>query len=204
AEKLPEGDPNGKAARIIVEEVARLEDILRIMLRSIEPVTMQFGEVDLASVVAAVLATHLPEITTRNIKLEKFVSDDLPSIIGDEDLLLQGLDSLVEHCILMTPEGGRFSVKLEKEQDWVVIIFEHRAIGMSEEDLDQFFLPRLPFRESKRVLDLPLSRVIVNKHGGRIDVFQRQGDMITLKIVLPVQCPLFHAEPHSEAAEEIS
>ena len=204
AENLPEGDPNGKAARIIVEEVARLEDILRIMLRSIEPLMMHFGKVDLASVVATVLARHLPEITTRNIKLEKFVGDDLPSIIGDEDLLLKCLNSLVEHCILMTPEGERFRISLETEQDGVVILFEHRAVGMSGEDLEQFFLPRLPFRESKRVLDLPLSRVIVNKHGGRIDVFQSEGNMITLRIVLPVQCPLFHAEPHSDAVEESS
>jgi len=191
AEKLPEGDPNGKAARIIVEEVARLEEILGIMLRSIEPVTMQVDEVDVVSVVDSILAEHASELSTREIKLVKSVSGDVPSMTGDEDLLSKALDGLIGHCILSTPEGNPLFVTLQREQDWILIVFRHHAEGISEEDLEQFFLPRLPFKESSKVLDLPLSRIIVNKHGGRIDVFREEGDMIMVKVVLPVRSPVF-------------
>lgn len=191
AEKLPEGDPNGKAARIIVEEVARLEEILGMMLRSIEPVTMQLAEVDVVSVVNSILAKHAPEFASKEIKLVKSVNDDLPSITGDEGLLSKALDSLIEHCILSTPEKNPLFVTLQREQDGVLIVFRHHAEGISEEDLEQFFLPRLPFKESSRVLNLPLSRIIVNKHGGRIDVLQEEEAMIRITVALPVRSAAF-------------
>jgi len=191
AEKLPEGDPNGKAARIIVEEVARLEEILGMMLRSIEPVTIQVDEVDVVSIVDSILAKHGAELSAREIKLVRSVPDDFPSITGDEDLLSKALDGLIRHCILSTPEGNPFFVTLQREQDRVLILFRHHAEGISEEDLEQFFLPRLPFKDSSGVLDLPLSRIIVNKHGGRIDVFREEGDMIMVKVVLPIRPPVF-------------
>jgi len=191
AEKLPEEDPNGKAARIIVDEVARLEEILEMMLRSIEPVTMQFGKVDIASLVEAVLSAHMKEISSRKISLIKSTADDFPFITGDENLLERALDSLVENCVLSTPEENQLFVTLQREQDWILISFRHHAEGLSDEDLEQFFLPRLPFKGSSRVLDLPLSRIIVNKHGGRIDVFREEGDMIMVKVVLPIRSPVF-------------
>ena len=193
AEKLPEGDPNGKAARIIVEEVARLEEILGMMLRSIEPVTLQVGEVDVVSVIESILAEHASELSSKEIKVVKSVTDDLPSITGDEELLSKALDGLIEHCILSTPEKNPLFVTLERGQDGVLIFFRHLAEGISEEDLEQFFLPRLPFKDSSRILDLPLSRIIVNKHGGRIEVLREEESMIMVKVVLPVRSPIFQS-----------
>lgn len=191
AERLPEGDPNGKAARIIVEEVARLEEILGMMLRSIEPMTMQFGEVDIVSIVDSILAEHASEFTSRRLKLVRSVADGLPPITGDEDLLAKALDVLIGYSILSTPEENKFFVTLEGEDDWILITFRHRAEGISEEDLEQFFLPRLPFGKSSRIFDLPLSRIIVNKHGGRIEVLGEEGNMLLIRVLLPVRTPAF-------------
>jgi len=135
--------------------------------------------------VDSILAEHASELSTREIKLVKSVSGDVPSMTGDEDLLSKALDGLIGHCILSTPAGNPLFVTLQREQDWILIVFRHHAEGISEEDLEQFFLPRLPFKESSKVLDLPLSRIIVNKHGGRIDDFREEGDMIMVKVVLP-------------------
>jgi PAS domain S-box-containing protein len=191
AEKLPEGDPNRKAASIIVEEVGKLEEILRMILQSIEPMTIHVGELNISVLVDSLLNEHMPELVSRNIKLMKTIPDNLPPIEGDEDLLSRALDSLIQHSMLSTPEGNSFSVAVQREEDSIVIILRHFSEGISEEDLEQFFLPRVPLKSLPRVLDLPLSRIIVNKHGGRIDVLRDGQNAIIVKVALPVSSAVF-------------
>jgi len=193
AEKLPEDDPNRKAACIIAEDVGKLEEILRMMLQSIEPVTIHVEELDVSSLVDSLLAAHTPEILSGEIKMVKSFPDNLPSISGDAGLLTKALDSLIRYSILSTPRGSPFFVRLQKEGDSILITLLHPAEGISEEDLEQFFLPRLPFEVSSRVLDLPFSRIIVNKHGGKIDVFRGEQDMIIVRVVLPIRSPVLQA-----------
>ena len=190
AEKLPEDDPNRKAACIIAEDVGRLEEILRMMLQSIEPVTITVEELDVSSLIDSLLEEHTAEIVSGEIRMVKSLPENLPSLAGDAGLLTKALDSLIRHSILSTPRGSPFFVRLQKEGDSILITFRHPAEGISDEDLEQFFLPRLPFEASSRVLDLPLSRIIVNKHGGKIDIFREEQDMIVVRVVLPIRSPV--------------
>ena len=183
---LPEDDPNRKIANIIVEEVARLEAILRITLASIEPFTLSDMEVDMNHLLGSLLDELDGPIKEKGIDLIVSLPSSGSHIRGDEGLLNKAFGALLKHAIITLPEGERLFLSMSDMQNHLMITIRHRAEAISEDDLDQFFFPRLTSRPGSAVLDLPLSKVIIHRHGGKIDVVSEGENMIVLRIELPI------------------
>ena len=188
-DSLSEDDPHRNIANIIVEETARLEDILHIILSSIEPVTLFISEVNLKHLLRSCLGELQEEIDEKKINLLEILPRSVPNIHGDEGLLNRALENLLENAIIIMPEGAELLLSMSQENGYLVTIIRHRAEGLSKEDLDQFFFPRFTSKGGSGVLELPLSKMIIHRHGGKIDVFREDENDIALKIELPVKSP---------------
>jgi nitrogen-specific signal transduction histidine kinase len=55
-DSLPEHDPRRRLAQIIVEEVTRLENFMKVLLSSMRPIELSLGEVDVNDLLDAWLA----------------------------------------------------------------------------------------------------------------------------------------------------
>jgi len=187
-DSLPADDKDRKFAGIIVEEVARLEHILKIILSSIEPFTLSVSEVDLNQLLILSLQGLKYQIETKKIHVEESFSSSVTSVQGDNSLLNKAFGSLLKHTVLSMPEGEKLFVSTMMEDENVFITIRYRAQGLAEEDLDQFFFPRFTGKAESVVHDLPLSKIIIHRHGGKIDV-SREGEDLVLRIELPVVSP---------------
>ncbi len=186
--KLPEGSEYRKFAEIIVEEVSRLENVLRIMLSTIEPVELSLTEVDPLKVLRACKKDLETDLNARNITLDLQVEEDLPLLKADEGLILKALESLLQHAMATMPVGERIILSAKVEDGSIVVRIVYKCPGLDEEDIEQFFLPRQVEMVRETVLDLPLSKIIVHRHGGMMDVSKVRGsDQINIKIELPVK-----------------
>ncbi len=188
-DSLPEGDPHRKMANIIVEEVSRLEGILAIIFSMIKPITLCISEVDLNELLSARVEALDDEIRRRRIGMVESLASSLPKIRGDEELLNRAFETLLKEAILSVPEGERVFLSTSKEGDLAVVVISHRVERISEEDLTQFFFPRLTAKPDSAILELPLSKIIVHRHGGKIDLHRETGDVIFLRIELPIEPP---------------
>ncbi len=184
---LPEGDPNRASCDIIVQEVARLEDILRIILSSIEPITLRVDNVNMGSLLDGILEKYSEELSSKGVRLETSIPQTMTQIRGDEELLSKAIENLIGYATLTASENGEFHVSLEGEKERVFIHISYTVEGLSDEDLDQFFLPRLPHKLPSKALDLPLSKIIIYKHGGKIDVARKDKNMISVGLELPIR-----------------
>jgi PAS domain S-box-containing protein len=183
---LPKNDPNRKIASIIVEEVARLEEILRITLASIEPFALSVEEIAMDEILGSLLKELDELIKEKGITLKASLPTSVPLLHGDEGLLHKAFGALLKHAILSMAEGETLFLSMSDMQDHLMITIRYRGEALSEDDLDQFFFPRLAGRAGSAVLDLPLSKVIIHRHGGHIDVLREDGNMIVFRIELPV------------------
>ena len=188
-DSLPEADPHHKLANIIVEDVSRLEGILRIIFKMIEPITLSMSEVDLNKLLMAAVAELDDKIRQRRVEIVESLAASLPKIQGDEELLNRAFENLLKEAILSVPEGERVFLSTSKEADLAVVVISHRAEGLSEEDLTQFFFPRFTAKSESAILNLPLSKIIIHRHGGKIDLHRKTGDVIVLTIELPAEPP---------------
>jgi len=188
-DSLPKADPHQKLASIIVEDVSRLEGILGIIFKMIEPITLSMSEVDLNKLLMARVAELGDKIRQRRVEIVESLAASLPKIQGDEELLNRAFENLLKEAILSVPEGERVFLSTSKEADLAVVVISHRAEGLSEEDLTQFFFPRFTAKSDAAILNLPLSKIIIHRHGGKIDLHRKTGDVIVLTIELPTEPP---------------
>jgi PAS domain S-box-containing protein len=184
-DSLPEDDRHREFADIIVEEVARLEYILKVILSSIEPFTLSMSEVDLKQLHRVSLHTIQDEMIARSLHLRESLSASPAKIQGDAGMLEKAFDNILKHSVLSMHEGDTLFVSTRTEHDNLLITIQYRAESLAEDDLEQFFFPRFTGKDKSVVHDLPLTKIIIHRHGGKIDVF-RQGEDVVLKIEVPV------------------
>lgn len=186
-DSLPPGDPNLRIANIIVEEVARLEAILRVILSSITPISLSIGEVDFNKLLRSLIRGLDDDMKAKKIRIEVFLSSAVPVIQADERLLGKAFENLLKNAIVGMPEGEDLSVTTSREDDHVVVSLGYRLESFSDEDFEQFFYPRFESKAGPELPELPLSKIIIHRHGGKVDVLRKGGGKVLLRIELPAK-----------------
>ena len=186
---LPENKRQKMFAKIIVDEVARLEDILKSILSSIKPFSLNMVALDLNEIILSSLNEEAERMNEKKIALETLLSPSLPHIQGDDAFLKQAFGCILKNEVINMPEGETLSVVTDSEGDNVVATIRHDVKGLAKEDLSQFFFPRFTGKAETTIHDLPLAKVVINRHGGKVDVF-RDGADVVLRIELPVTQPV--------------
>jgi len=98
-------------------------------------------------------------------------ADELPDVWGDPSRLLQVMENLVGNAIKFTPGGGRITVGAAPRDNEVLFWVADTGSGIAPDDLphvfDRFWQARKGTRKGAG-LGLPITRGIVETHGGRI------------------------------------
>lgn len=120
--------------------------------------------------------------------LETVGADASLLVEGDRDRLLQVLANLVGNAVKFTPEHGRIVVEATARQDHVEFAVTDTGTGISSQDLPRVFDPYWQTQRTARLgagLGLPISRGIVEAHGGRIWVDSAPGRGSTFRFTIP-------------------
>jgi PAS domain S-box-containing protein len=183
---LPQDEPRHKFAAIIVDEVARLEEILKIILSSIQPITLELAEVDLRRVLESCLDELRERIDEKEVDPVTSISPT-PVIQGDENLLHRAFANLLQNAVFSMPRQNRLELETRPANDQVIVNLRYKVEYLSDEDLEQFFLPRLAPESAPSILELPLSRIIILRHGGNVEVSREGRNRVALRVALPLQ-----------------
>jgi PAS domain S-box-containing protein len=184
-----EDDRQKMFAKIIVDEVARLEDILKSILSSIKPFSINSTAVDVNKIILSSIDEEADRMSEKKIQLETVLSPSISNIQGDTVFLERAFSCILKNEIINMPEGEKLFLSTESEAENVVITIRHDAKGLANEDLTQFFYPRFTGNAETTIHDLPLARVVIHRHGGKVDVL-RDGEDVVLRIELPVAPPV--------------
>jgi len=152
-----------------------------------EPKPVQIGEV-IADVVNALAGQA--EVKRQTLTYE--VMGGLPEIMGDRDRLNQVLTNLVSNAIRYTPEEGTIEVRAYLVEGAVRVDVRDTGIGIAPEDLgrifERFYRADHPMVQetSGTGLGLPIVKMFVEMHGGRVWVESELGKGSTFTFILPV------------------
>ena len=152
---------------------------------------LSFEEIDLSELLAGV-AAHA-EILCRDKGLE-FHSDRMETILvsGDRAKLRELFLNLLDNAIRYSPDGGKISLTLRREEEMAVVSIVDTGIGISEEDIPHIFerfyrVDKARSRvENGAGLGLAICKYIAEIHGGRIEVISRLGEGSTFSVWLPI------------------
>jgi len=182
---LPQGTTHKRFAEIIVEEVARLEDIVRLMLSAIKPVVLCYAPVRLKDILNSLLLRLQSLGRERGITLVTSLEEDLAEFHGDETLLARAFETLLTNALITMQGGKKLEVSAVTQDDHIIVTVTYPCENLAEEDLAQYFFPRMAAAPGSLALELPLSKVIIHRHGGKIDVMRGNLHNVIIKVELP-------------------
>lgn len=144
------------------------------------------------------------------VNLHAHITDDLPSLIGDPVRLRQVLLNLLSNAIKFTPPGGTVTLRAEAQQDGMLITVSDTGVGMSQQDIPRALEPfvqvdaSLSRRHGGTGLGLPLSKMFVELHGGRLTIESEPGVGTAVTILLPFKGPPSSGPIRPERSERLS
>ena len=137
--------------------------------------------------------------TQKNLRVDVQLEPNLPPIWGDRDRLVQVVTNLLSNAIKFTPEGGEIQVgaqvlkgETEDVSDMIRLNVSDTGIGIAPDEYENVFEKfkqvgdTLTDKPKGTGLGLPISKEIVEYHGGRIWVESELGRGSTFYFTLPV------------------
>jgi PAS domain S-box-containing protein len=186
-------------AKIIVDEVSRLEGILNDALSFVRSAPAGKTEFDLGELIDSVFNLLGPAVTENGNLLTREVERPV-MIRADYDRIKEALINLITNANESTTSGNiiirAYRQTITPEQDLmrhgapnreVVIEIQDNGCGIKEENISRIFDPFFTTRASGTGLGLSITKRIVEDHGGRIDAESNCETGTKFKIYLPLR-----------------
>ncbi|MBN1936984.1 MAG: GAF domain-containing protein [Anaerolineae bacterium] len=182
--------------RIVSSNANRLmtlvNDLLDISKIEGEGLRLNLASESMADIVAEVVVALQQQVEEKGQVLVLDVPTDLPEIQADRDRMIQVVINLVSNASKYTPQGGKVTVKGWCENGHLMLDVRDTGIGISPQDRERLFTRffradnAIETQEGGTGLGLVITREIVERHGGRIEVESRLGAGSTFRVVLPL------------------
>ncbi len=190
AEDIPPG--RKEQLKTIERETVRARETLKNLLDFSRRKPPRLVKSDIASLVQETLVLVKGQARMRNVELVTTFDTGLPPVATDADEMKQVFVNLINHALVSMPTGGTLTIRCRKDSDGagrdvVVVDFSDTGRGNPEEHLDKIFDPFFASRPDGEDtgLGLSISYMIVQNHGGLIEVESRVGEGSTFHVILP-------------------
>jgi len=167
---------------IMLEEIERVEDILRSLQDLTKPMKMMKERIDINKVLGKTIQFMDPENTGLEITYKPDL--ELPEITADPSLLKQVFLNLIRNASESCGGQGTLNIRTYSDKNSIGIDFTDDGPGVPEEILARIFDPFFTTKESGFGLGLMVVNRIVDAHSGRICIenVQSGGAKVTILI----------------------
>jgi signal transduction histidine kinase len=180
----------------ILQQIARLDKSVKDLLNYASPSMSELAMGDLNQIVEKALFFVIQQPNAKEIKFVKELDASLPKILVDDkqiqqvllNLFLNGLNAMSGEGILRI----RTLIDVNNAES-VAVEVEDNGVGISEADMSKLFVPFYTSRDEGTGLGLPITKRIVEQHGGNISINSVLGKGTCIKITLPIKGT--HKEP---------
>jgi signal transduction histidine kinase len=120
------------------------------------------------------------------VSLSLSLAEQLPTVLADENKLVQALVNLCINAIHAMPDGGTLMLSTKDVGDKVEISVADTGVGIADEDIDKIFLPFFTKKEAGLGFGLSIVQRIIEDHGGQITCRSRIGQGTVFDLRLPI------------------
>jgi two-component system, NtrC family, nitrogen regulation sensor histidine kinase NtrY len=148
----------------------------------------EFSRVNVNEALRNVVRLFEPQFTAvgkPSITTEFSLSDSLPEIDGDPDLLHRAFQNLVLNAMDAMPGGGTLTLRTSDRGETVRIEVVDTGKGLTPEECSRLFTPYYTTKVQGTGLGLAIVQSVVSDHHGTISVNSEEGRGATFHIGLP-------------------
>ncbi|MBF0505805.1 MAG: PAS domain S-box protein [Nitrospirae bacterium] len=180
---------------IVMEESERLtkliNEVLDLSKMESGKVEWKYELVSLSEIVERSVAAISSLFDRSGLELAKEIEEGLPAVYADRDKLIQVMINLMSNAVKFTSKGT-VTCRAVRSGEEIIVSVSDSGIGISEEDQPKVFEKfkqvgdTLTDKPKGTGLGLPISKHIVEHHGGRIWVESESGKGSTFYFTVPV------------------
>lgn len=187
--KIPMDTGSKEYVSMAIHECDRMAGFIRKLLDFCRPSPCKTVSIDIHEVIDDVLMFVQKEWKSKNIKLVKDYTANMPEITAIPDQIKQVILNMLNNAEqAITSDEGKVRISTEALETEIKIHIQDSGNGIKEEDIKHIFEPFFTTKGVKGMgLGLWVSYGIIKQHGGKIDVKSQPGNGATFTIILPVK-----------------
>jgi PAS domain S-box-containing protein len=173
----PEPDRRDPQPREMIVRAAKrmnqlIQDLLDVALVEAGQLKVEPARLSASELAREAVAAQVPLAAAAGLDIRLEIGDDVREIWGDRERLLQVFENLIGNAMKFTERGGRIIVRAAPKDRDVVFSVADTGPGMSPDSMahvfDRFWQATTRANRLGAGLGLPITKGIVEAHGGRI------------------------------------
>jgi hypothetical protein len=184
----PETDPRFELLKKVEKQTFRAAQIVNNLLEFARNRRPEQGPVSLLGVIGETLDLLRERMAESQVELDWQPPTEEIAITGNGGELMQVFTNLAMNAVdAMSPAGGKLSVSVVSDDDWVWATVQDTGRGISPRELEKIFQPFFSSRlgSGGTGLGLAITYNIVRRHGGTIRVISHPGEGSRFVVELP-------------------
>lgn len=189
--EILEEQPNRRYVGIIERNAKRLlalvNNLLLVAARDLE---LRRQPTNVSDLIQQSIQAAKPGAAVKSITIATVVPANVAANV-DRGQFAKVIDQLLSNAIKFSPEGSQITLKMREDEDELEVSISDQGMGMTGEEQEQAFTKF--FRADRAMetaipgagLGLPLSKAVIEAHGGIIGLRSTPGSGTTVTIVLP-------------------
>ncbi|HMK36757.1 MAG TPA: response regulator [Desulfomonilaceae bacterium] len=193
-QKATTSDPECRQyTRIILEDVYRLEKMVKDIedyVRFSKFYSFKFvktGIVPLVERARDKVLHEIPETSTRTVLFRLKTDENLPDIDADPKALEEVFYNVILNAYEAMPRGGTLTVSVKRQDHSISLLFTDTGVGIRHKDLPDVFNPFFTTKTSGAGMGLSKVYLLVEEHGGIVNLRSQTAGTTTCEIILPVE-----------------
>jgi len=167
-----------------------IEELLEMSRLETGMITLSKEGLVMNEIVSDFISEIQPYASNKGVAIEVRYLDDDCHVFVDKNKILQVLTNLVHNAIKYSHKGSWVEIRLNRDDDLIIVEIEDNGKGIPEEDLslifEKFYQSKVTRGHSGIGLGLAISKNIVDAHGGSIYATSIVGKGSVFSFTLPV------------------
>jgi PAS domain S-box-containing protein len=185
-----------EAASRMVKDVTRAADIINRISLLFNKGSLQRELVDVNELVREMITLLRTEANRFSISIRIELAEDLPKVMADRvqlqqvfmNLMLNGIDAMKG-----TTGSAELTIKSEVRDGQLLISVCDTGVGLPPEQAEEIFKAFFTTKDKGTGMGLPISRSIIESHGGRLWAASASGRGAAFHFTLPAALAAAHA-----------
>jgi signal transduction histidine kinase len=195
------GDIRASGAHLL----SLINDILDLSRLDAGQADLKDDDIDIPVLIEQTVRMVRGQADAARLKLAVKIEPGLPCLRADNRRIRQVLLNLLSNAIKFTPANGRVEISAARTGDGLAIVVADTGIGIARNDISRALsrFGQIDSSLSRKYegagLGLPLSKQLVELHGGRLVLDSEPGVGTTVSIVFPSERLFQQAAPAASA-----
>lgn len=173
----------------MARQLARIQQAMQELLTFARPAEPTLAPVNAAHLIERAVRLIQPTADRAGVTLEVSADPATPRLMADEDMLHQAIVNVLMNAVQATSGGGRVRVTAGRAAGELCITVDDTGKGIPASEIETVFKPFFTTRHTGTGLGLPITREIVQRHGGSVTLTSRPGVGTSVALRLPYRRP---------------